>query len=145
MKWEEVVEKLYNEYLKASEKEEKIRRIQEALKELGLEGNVEFNASMGTAIAIISVKDTKLEEIARWLMGDGFRISNINLIVATKEFEKDGLSKSCAISERAEKIGLNYIGYIEEHKDYFLDYFEIPGTEEVKLILVVENYKDVDC
>lgn len=140
MKFEEIVDELYERYVKVVKKEEKIEKVREKARELGLENvRVQFDEKTGEAKATIEIRDEKLEEVAEWLIGDRVYVTKLKVVIATAEIEQGDTVEGTL--EKANKIGLNYIKYKRIDADEYIDFFEIERDDEreIYVYLAVRN------
>jgi len=148
MRFEEVIENLYEKYTQAVSKEKKIEIVKEKAKELGFsEVNVEFDEKAETARAVIELDETKLNEecyrklseIAEWLVSEKFYVTKLKLVVTTTKIEQGDTAESTL--EKANKISLNYLKCKRVDIDSYIDIFEIERDDEsgVFVYLLVYN------
>ena len=140
MRLEEMIDKLYERYVSVAKKEEKIEKVREKARELGFENvRVQFDEKTTEARATIEIKDERVEEIVEWLVGKGFYVTKLELIVTTAKIEQGDTVESTL--EKANKIGLNYLKYERVDTDDYADIFEIERDEEreVYVYLAVHN------
>ena len=141
MRFEKIVDELYERYVRAVEKEEKMKRIEEKAKELGFEAvEVEFNEKTATAKATIEIENKKLKEVAEWLVGTEFSVYKIKVLITTTEIKQEKTSEGTL--ERASEIGLNYIKYEQIYGEDYIDFFEIERDDEkeIYVYLAIYNY-----
>ena len=142
MRFEKIVDELYERYVRVVEKEEKMKKIEEKAKELGFENvRVQFDEKTTTAKATIEIRDRRVEEIAEWLISERFYVTKLELIVTTAKIEQGDTVESTL--EKANEIGLNYLKYERVDTDDYIDFFEIERDEEqqIYVYLAVHNRK----
>jgi len=147
MRFEQIVEELYERYAKVVEKEEKIEKVREKARELGFENvEVEFNEKTETARAVIELDETKLNEecnrklceMTEWLVGKDYRVYSVKLLVTTENKEDSTLKGH--IQDRAQQIGIKHATATQHDDDAYADYFELERDESgVFVYLLVYN------
>ena len=140
MRFEKIVDELYERYVRAVKKEEKIEKVREKARELGFEAvKVEFNEKTEEAKTTVWIKDEKLGEVAEWLVGKGFYVTKLELIVTTAKIEGGETHEETL--KRASEIGLNYLKYERVDTDDYTDIFEIERDDEkeIYVYLAVHN------
>jgi len=142
MRFDGVVDKLYEKYVRVVRKEEKIGKVRKKARELGFsEVSVEFNGKTKEARAMIEIENEKLKEVAEWLVTEEFYVYRMELIITTAKIEKGKVDERTL--KRANEIGLEYIKYEQIDTDDYIDFFEIEGDEEkeIYVYLAIYNYE----
>jgi len=150
MRFEQIVEELYERYAKVVEKEKKIEKVKEKAKKLGFENvEVEFNEKAETARAVIELNEEtiseecyrKLNEVAEWLVSEKFYVTKLKLIVTTTKIEQGDTAESTL--EKANKISLNYLRCKRVDIDSYIDIFEIERDDESSVFVYLLVYNEV--
>ena len=150
MRFEEVIENLYEKYTQAVSKEKKIEIVKEKARELGFENvEVEFNEKAETARAVIELNEEtiseecyrKLNEVAEWLVSEKFYVTKLKLIVTTTKIEQGDTAESTL--EKANKISLNYLRCKRVDIDSYIDIFEIERDDESSVFVYLLVYNEV--
>ena len=140
MGFEKIVDELYERYVRAVKKEEKIEKVREKARELGFESiRAQFNEKTEEAKATIEIRDERVEEVAEWVVGKGFYVYKVELIITTAKIEGGETNEETL--KRANEIGLNYLKYEQIDADEYIDFFEIERDEEqqIYVYLAVHN------
>ena len=150
MRFEQIVEELYERYAKVVEKEKKIEKVKEKAKKLGFENvEVEFNEKAETARAVIELNEEtiseecyrKLNEVAEWLVSEKFYVTKLKLIVTTTKIEQGDTAESTL--EKANKISLNYLRCKRVDIDSYIDIFEIERDDESSVFVYLLVYNEL--
>ena len=147
MKFEKIVDKIYNKLYEIQQIEEQTKIVTEIAMELGLDINhedINIDVVKGTVILKKDISDNsklyeKLLKIAQYIVGKDLRVSRIELVISL--IQPDELEKAGDVESRARELGLEYLGYKKISDSYYEDYVKIDNN----VYLVIENYKPEDC
>jgi len=149
MRFEEVIEKLYERYTQAVSKEEKMKKIEEKAKELGFSSvEVEFNEKTVEARAVIELNEVtidaesyrKLRELSEWLVGESYAVHSLKLLITTEKKEDQDLIGY--IQDRAQRIGTKHVTYVRLDDDEYVEYFEIEKDESMQVFVYLLVYNE---